>query len=80
MEQAARLLSPKFNQIIIFSPRSDRAMEANKILSAFDNAGVRAKQVESVTKALDSAKDRTVAVCGSFTILKEAKQWIEKRQ
>ncbi len=33
----------------------------------------------SVTEALDTADAPTVAVCGSFTLLKEAKEWIEKR-
>ena len=34
----------------------------------------------SVSDALDKAYTKTVAVCGSFTLLKEAKLWIEKGQ
>ncbi|MDE6691536.1 MAG: hypothetical protein K2K04_06145 [Clostridia bacterium] len=35
---------------------------------------------QSVSEALDLAYTKTVVVCGSFTLLKEAKLWIEKRQ
>ena len=41
--------------------------------------GIYADEEESVTAALESAQGETVVVCGSFTILKEAKEWIEKR-
>ena len=34
----------------------------------------------SVTGALDNAYAKTVVVCGSFTLLREAKLWIEKGQ
>ncbi len=80
VSKAAKLLSPVFNQIIIFSPDSYRAMEICKISDAFEAVGANVTQAENVTDALEKAKGRTVAVCGSFTFLKEAKQWIEKRQ
>ena len=80
VEQAAELLSKNFQEIYIFSPQSYRAMQAERILLAFEKAGAKARKVQSVTKALDLAKGKTVVICGSFTILKEAKQWIEKRQ
>ena len=35
---------------------------------------------ESVTDALEKADAEEVVICGSFTILKEALEWIEKRQ
>ena len=38
------------------------------------------KKAESVTKALDKADAEEVIVCGSFTLLKEALEWIEKRR
>jgi folylpolyglutamate synthase/dihydropteroate synthase len=34
---------------------------------------------EGIAKALERAEGKHVVVCGSFTMLKEAKQWIEKR-
>ena len=39
----------------------------------------RVDTAESVSSALDKASGEVVAVCGSFTILEEAKRWIEKR-
>ncbi len=42
--------------------------------------GKQARKAESVTEALDTADGETVAVCGSFTILKEALEWIDKRR
>lgn len=38
------------------------------------------KIAASVADALDSAKHSEVVVCGSFTLLKEALEWIEKRR
>lgn len=35
---------------------------------------------QSVADALNKAFTKTVVICGSFTLLKEAKEWIEKRQ
>ena len=80
VNKEAELLSPAFNQIITFSPDSYRAMESGKISNAFSNAGANVTTVASVSEALDAAKEKTVAICGSFTVLKEAKKWIEKRQ
>lgn len=37
-------------------------------------------KAESVSDALKEAETQTVIVCGSFTLLKEAKEWIEKRR
>ena len=42
-------------------------------------AGVCAVEEESVTAALENTGEKVIVVCGSFTILKEAKEWIEKR-
>lgn len=40
----------------------------------------RVDVAESVSEALAKADTKTVVICGSFTILKEAKKWIEKGQ
>ncbi|MDE7439457.1 MAG: hypothetical protein K2N23_03010 [Clostridia bacterium] len=42
--------------------------------------GKRARKAKSLAEALDTADGEIVAVCGSFTLLKEAYAWIEKRQ
>lgn len=39
----------------------------------------RARMAGSVTAALEKADGKVIVVCGSFTLLKEAKRWIEKR-
>ncbi len=48
----------------------------NNCKKYFDNVST----AQSVTEALEKAHTKTVVVCGSFTLLKEAKLWIEKRQ
>lgn len=59
------------------NPRTRTAEEVQKAcLKYFKDV----KTEQSVLKALDKANTKTVAVCGSFTLLKEAKQWIEKKQ
>ena len=80
--KAALLLTPVFDEIIVFPSESYRAMNLKDMLSAFERAGAKdkLKQAESAERALELAQGDTVAVCGSFTALKEAKQWIEKGQ
>ena len=78
--KAAELLAKHFKEIFIFSTDSYRAMDRNKIYEAFKAACAEVIRVESVVEALEKAKCKTVAICGSFTVLKEAKQWIEKRR
>ncbi len=59
------------------SLRSRTAEEVQKeCLKHFNNV----IKAQSVSEALDAANTETVAVCGSFTLLKEAKQWIEKKR
>lgn len=77
---AAKLLSPHFKDIFVFSPNSPRAMDTDKIRSAFLSAGGNALAAESASDALERTTAQTVGVCGSFTILKEAAEWIEKRR
>lgn len=38
-----------------------------------------AEEFKSVSSALENARGEAVVICGSFTILKEAKEWIGKR-
>lgn len=75
-------LKPAFDEIILVSPPSYRAMGMENMLSAFERAegGAEIFTAQSVEQALDRAAYGAVAVCGSFTLLKEALQWIEKRQ
>lgn len=76
---AAEILSPHFKCAHLVSPDSYRAMRADRIAAAFDGK-IKITAEENVGLALEKAGGGIVVVCGSFTLLKEAKQWIEKRQ
>lgn len=65
--------------ITAVKPDSPRAMDVGKVLDACGKQGVCAAGAESLDAALKNARG-VIAVCGTFTILKEAKLWIEKRQ
>ncbi len=67
-------------QIVAVRPQNYRAMDYDKILAACRSAFGSVTQSDSVTQALDSTVADVVAVCGSFTLLKEAEEWIEKKQ
>ena len=59
------------------SPRTRSAEDvAEHVRKFFENV----KTAESVTEALQKADGEEVVVCGSFTLLKEALEWIEKRR
>lgn len=58
---------------------SNRALPLGKIIEHGKKYFDKVIAAESVTAALESARGNTVVVCGSFTLLKEAKEWIEKR-
>ena len=73
----SRLAADRIIAVNCPSPRTRRADEvARHCRKFFKNV----TEAESVTEALNTADADEVVVCGSFTILKEALQWIEKRQ
>ena len=59
---------------------SARARDLDSTLAQCKKYFKFAEAKGSVSEALDSANASTVVVCGSFTLLKEAREWIEKRQ
>lgn len=59
---------------------SYRAMDYDKMTEACRAAFSDVVQANRVSDALDRTRAEVVAVCGSFTLLKEAEKWIEKRQ
>lgn len=65
-------------RITAVQPQSPRATEINKITSACKKYFDEVKEEVSVSAALEKAKG-VVVVCGSFTLVKEALNWIEKR-
>ncbi len=79
VESAARLLAPCFKRVILFSPPSVRAMALEKIVGAFSNK-LDYITADGVSDALKKTQSKTVVVCGSFTFIKEAQEWIKKRQ
>ncbi|MDE6505015.1 MAG: hypothetical protein K2L42_04010 [Clostridia bacterium] len=72
-------LSGLAKEIIAVECESPRAMKLGKIFTACKTYFSNATAAASVSNALEKASGKTVAVCGSFTLLKEAKNWIEKR-
>lgn len=77
---AADLLAPHFKNVICVRPESYRAMDIKRITEAFKGRGIRVGRAAGVGEALDAATGGLIVVCGSFTILKEAKEWIEREQ
>lgn len=65
-------------RIFAVQPKSPRAMDIDKIYSACKKRFPAAEVAESVSSALEKS-DGAVVVCGSFTLVKEAVSWIEKR-
>ena len=59
---------------------SPRARTAEETGAACGKYFGNVKTADSVSSAMEMAATDTVVVCGSFTLLKEAKEWIEKRQ
>lgn len=78
VEGAARLLSPCFDSAVLFASSSYRKMDTAAIYAAFKGRIADISLAPDVTSALAAAKGKTVALCGSFTVLKEGRQWIEK--
>ena len=68
------------DRIIAVHCPSVRAMDVEKTVNACKKYFYDVSCAESVSDALNRAYGKTVVVCGSFTILKEAREWIEKGQ
>lgn len=68
------------DKIIAVKCNSPRARTLEETAAACGKYFKCVKTAESLSDALDSADAETVAVCGSFSLLKEAKEWIEKKR
>ncbi len=75
-----RILADCADKIIAVKCPSFRAMDIEETAAACRKYFADVVTAESVSDALECARTDEVIVCGSFTLLKEAKQWIEKRQ
>lgn len=80
VKSIAPILCGVFDKIIVFAPDSYRAMDIESIYSAFSHCGKEIQRAGSVQDALGRARGDLIAVCGTFTVLKEAKDWIDKKQ
>jgi len=58
---------------------SPRNIDMQKLREECVKRGVFAGECESVSAALENLSGKVIVVCGSFTLLGEAKKWIEKR-
>lgn len=63
---------------VAVAPDSYRAMDAEKIFSLCKKYFKRACRADGVSAALDAVKSGTAVICGSFTLLKQAKERILK--
>ncbi|MCD7729710.1 MAG: hypothetical protein LUI60_07375 [Clostridia bacterium] len=74
-----KLLADVCGNIIAVTPKSHRAKPSAEVLSICKKYFAVSAEARSVEDALLVADGDVVAVCGTFTILKEAKEWIGKR-
>ncbi len=58
---------------------SPRNIDMAKLKKECENSGIYAGVCENIPAALNIMQGNVITVCGSFTLLREAKQWIEKR-
>lgn len=79
VKSVASVLSPHFKRAVLFSPSSARAMDVESVKTAFDGK-IEYVTASGISDALEKTECKTVVVCGSFTFIKEAKEWISKRQ
>lgn len=79
VEACAKILAPHFKRAILFEPESARAMALDKMIKAFTGK-IPVETAPSVIGALDKTESRKIVVCGSFTIIKEAREWIKREQ
>lgn len=74
------MLAGLAENIIAVKCESPRARSVEETAEACKKYFGNVSTAQSVSEALENAYNKTVVVCGSFTLLKEAREWIEKRQ
>lgn len=73
------ILSAVAQNIIAVPTHGTRASDKEKVFAECKKYFKNSTCAESVEKAMQAANGEVVAVCGSFTILEEAKRWIERK-
>ena len=77
-DRCLEIVSGCADAIIAVVPDSYRAMDGEKIFSLCRKNFKNASRADGVFDALEKADSETVIVCGSFTLLKQAREWILK--
>lgn len=77
IKSVLRSLKGCAEEVIAVRPPGNRAMSREDIIAACSEEFSRVRGAHSVGEALSMAECDVVAVCGTFTILKEAKEWID---
>lgn len=72
-------LSGQVRKLVAVCPDSPRSMEREKLTGICRRYFPDAETAEGVDDALDGIASDLTVVCGSFTLLKEARQWIERK-
>lgn len=75
-----KILNTCADNIIIVPTAGIRASDTEKVFTECKKYFVQADRAQNVEAALEKAQGSTVAVCGSFTILKQSKDWIEGKK
>ncbi|MCD8287077.1 MAG: hypothetical protein LUD50_07635 [Clostridia bacterium] len=66
-------------KVSVVSPPSPRAMDEDKIYEVCSSCFKDVTRCKTVTEALDASTETTTVVCGSFTFLPEAHEWIDRK-
>lgn len=78
VDGVVRELAPCAESFTVVKCPGPRAMDVEKIFSVCNKYCENTRKAESLSAALEKSGG-LVVVCGSFTLLKEAKKWIGKR-
>lgn len=79
MESILKSLSKTSKEIWAVKCPSSRAADLDSTVGLCKKYFERVSSFDSVESALEHAESEYVIVCGSFTLLKGAKEWIEKK-
>lgn len=78
-EKNLEIISKFATSVALVPCDSPRNADMEKLKKESKSCGVYGGEYENITCALENSGGETVVVCGSFTLLGEAKKWIEKR-
>ncbi len=74
-----KIISSFAEKVTLVPCPSPRNIDMQKLREQCEKRGILAGECESVADALEKSSGKVIVVCGSFTLLGEAKKWIEKR-